>query len=102
MGDDIFVDEVLKYNITNPIEILNWYRNLYYREPVNTERGIMADAINDLFMEMKELKADNERLRDMWAKTTSDLSKCEAKKMEYKSMLDNAYEIIGKMTDRWG
>lgn len=28
-------------------EILNYYRNLYYAEPQVTERGIMANAIND-------------------------------------------------------
>lgn len=33
--------------------ILNWYRNLNYKEEPNTERGIMARAINDLFMALK-------------------------------------------------
>lgn len=28
-------------------EILNYYRNLYYAEPQATERGIVANAIND-------------------------------------------------------
>ena len=32
-------------------DILNWYRNLYYTNSDNTERGIMARAINDLFIE---------------------------------------------------
>ena len=30
-------------------EILNYYRNLYYAEPQVTERGIVANAINDFF-----------------------------------------------------
>lgn len=29
-------------------EILNWYRNLYYKEPYSTERGITALAINEI------------------------------------------------------
>ena len=29
-------------------DILNYYRNLYYKEPIWTERGIVADAINKL------------------------------------------------------
>lgn len=29
-------------------EILNYYRNLYYTEPQVTERGIVANAINEL------------------------------------------------------
>lgn len=57
MEDNVFTKEVLKDSVTDPLEILNWYRNLYYREPVHTERGIMADAINNLFMEYKIIKA---------------------------------------------
>lgn len=33
-------------------EILNYYRNLYYTEPQVTERGIVANAINDFFNEI--------------------------------------------------
>ena len=51
-----FVETIKDYNITNPLEILNWYRNLYYKEPSNTERGIMAIAINDVFMKYKEVE----------------------------------------------
>ena len=32
-------------------EILNYYRNLYYAEPQVTERGIVANAINDFLSE---------------------------------------------------
>ena len=35
------------------MNILNWYRNLYYQDEPNTEHGIMARAINELFMEAK-------------------------------------------------
>lgn len=53
MNDNTFAEEVIEGNITDPIEILNWYRNLYYKEPSNTERGIMANAIGDLFMKYR-------------------------------------------------
>jgi hypothetical protein len=33
-------------------EILNYYRNLYYAEPQVTERGIVANAINDFFADV--------------------------------------------------
>ena len=33
-------------------EILNYYRNLYYAEPQVTERGIVANAINDYFKQI--------------------------------------------------
>lgn len=36
------------------MDILNWYRNLYHTENTNTERGIMANAINDLFMSIND------------------------------------------------
>ena len=49
--ENIFLEEIQKDKIVRPLEILNWYRNLYYTENSNTERGIMARAINDLFME---------------------------------------------------
>ena len=39
--------------------IFNWYRNLYYKEGNNTEQGIIADAINDLFMDLKNRKAED-------------------------------------------
>lgn len=53
MDDKYFVEEVVKNNMDS-LEILNWYRNLYYKEGNNTERGIMALAINDLFMMYKK------------------------------------------------
>lgn len=37
------------------MSILNWYRNLYYKAEPDTEHGIMARAINDMFMKAKEL-----------------------------------------------
>ena len=37
------------------MSILNWYRYLYYRAEPNTEHGIMAKAINDMFMKAIEL-----------------------------------------------
>ncbi len=48
-GENYFVREVYKGGMTDPKEILNWYRNLYYKEGADTERGVMARAINDLF-----------------------------------------------------
>lgn len=55
MYENDFVEEVVEDHITDPVEILNWYRNLYHTEPSGTERGIMADAINSLFMKYKNV-----------------------------------------------
>lgn len=50
--DGVFVSNVNKND--SYMDILNWYRNLYHAEPLITERGIMANAINDLFMSLKD------------------------------------------------
>lgn len=39
----------------DPLEILNWYRNLYYQEEYPSAHRIMAEAINDLFMKYKDV-----------------------------------------------
>ena len=53
-GENFFVREVYDKDITEPLDILNWYRNLYYKEGKDTERGLMAWTINDLFVKYKE------------------------------------------------
>lgn len=52
--ENTFVKEVKEHNMTDPLDILNWYRNLYHTEDNHTEHGIMAWAINDLFMQYKK------------------------------------------------
>ena len=47
-----FVEEAKK--IKYPVDILNWYRNLYHNEDEDTEQRIMAEAINKVFMELKD------------------------------------------------
>ena len=46
------------------IEILNYYRNLYYAEPQITERGIIANAINEIFNLINRQRAEIERLKE--------------------------------------
>lgn len=50
-GENYFVREIFKSNMKDPLEILNWYRNLYHNEDADTERGFMARVINTLFTE---------------------------------------------------
>lgn len=40
------------------VEILNYYRNLYRADPSNTERGIVANAINDALLTIAQIKAE--------------------------------------------
>ena len=47
------VQSIINNGGTLNIDILNWYRNLYCKEPINTERGLMTRIINDIFMELK-------------------------------------------------
>lgn len=46
--EEHFVKGVEKCN--SPEDILNWYRNFYYKEDDNSERRIIAEAINDFFV----------------------------------------------------
>lgn len=46
------------------MNILNWYRNLYYQAEPDTERGIMARAINETFMKLKELDVLNKLTKE--------------------------------------
>ena len=48
------VNQMITNHKTTNTDILNWYRNLYYKEELDTERYIMAKVINGLFMEMKD------------------------------------------------
>lgn len=47
MLEEYFIEGVEKCD--SPEDILNWYRNLYYKESENTERRIVAEAINEIF-----------------------------------------------------
>lgn len=58
--NEMFVEEVRNNNMT-PIEILNYYRNFYYKEDDDTEQYIMAKAINDIFMCFKGLYGSSEK-----------------------------------------
>lgn len=54
-----FIDGIDKLKNPNScLDILNWYRNLYYKFDKNTERGRVAWAINDLFMLLKKNNVD--------------------------------------------
>ena len=47
------VQSIINNGGTLNTDILNWYRNLYHKEGINTEHGLMARIINDIFMELK-------------------------------------------------
>lgn len=95
--ENTFVREVKEKNITEPSEILNWYRNLYHTEDNHTEHGIVAYAINDFFAdvvpksEVKRLEKDNEDLRNVLTNTINKYRNCEA---------DVAREIFALIYDR--
>ena len=60
--DECFIETA--QDIKDPVEILNWYRNLYYAENENTERGIMARAINDILPEYIRLKEKDNKKKE--------------------------------------
>lgn len=89
---EMFVEEVENNNMT-PIEILNWYRNFYYKEVAGTECRIMAEAINDIFMRLTDMGLINdERL----------LMSNEDYKLNYKNKqqnIKNLHETSNKYND---
>ena len=86
-GENHFIREIFKNDMQDPLEILNWYRNLYHNEDVDTERGFMARVINDLFANYKiESKAEKEYL------TAQDV-----RRMSRKEVRENYQLIIDSM-----
>ena len=57
-----FVDGCNNPKIDSNGKILNWYRNLYYKENEGTERRIIAEALNGLFMDLQDRGIDLESL----------------------------------------
>lgn len=63
--EEWFLDGIKQLkNPDNCFDILNWYRNLYYKEDKNTEHGKMAWTINEVLMKLKELDIDLYSLSD--------------------------------------
>lgn len=52
------------YEGLTPNQQLNLFRNLYYNDGYATERGIIANAINDILPEYHRQKAEIERLTE--------------------------------------
>lgn len=53
--DEMFIYFAETTKDMTAVEILNYYRNLYYADPQVTERGIVANAINDYFEQTKHM-----------------------------------------------
>ncbi len=67
------------------LEILNYYRNLYHADPSNTERGIVANAINDALTlinrqatEIEKVKSNCHKLCEYAEKKERELVKINA------------------------
>lgn len=87
-----FVEEVENSNMT-PIEILNWYRNFYRTENNNTEQGIMVNAINDIFMRLKDIGILNDERLNMSDEEYRNKGKYKISSKHN----DNTLEINGKL-----
>lgn len=64
-NENYFVKEIKKNknnHFKTDLDILNWYRNLYYKEESDTEQGIMARAINGLFMSLKNNGIETDKI----------------------------------------
>lgn len=70
------------------IEILNYYRNLYYAEPQVAERGIVANAINDMLGLINRQKAEVERYKRYYYRHEYDKWEKEIKTGAYKEFAE--------------
>lgn len=85
-GENHFIKEIFKNDMQDTLEILNWYRNLYYKEGADTERGFMARVINNLFMDYKiEPKIEK---RYLTAEEVRKMSQAEVKE-NYQLIMDS-------------
>ena len=53
------------YNSLPAIHQLNIFRNLYYNDGIATEKGIVANALNDILPQFDRQKAEIERLKEL-------------------------------------
>ncbi len=77
------------------IEILNYYRNLYYAEPQITERGIIANAINEIFNLINRQKSEIERLESQCENTQIGYNflKSDFERLKGSTIVNNIMEI---------
>ena len=95
--ENTFVREVKEHNMTDPFEILNWYRNLYHTEDNHTEHGIMAYAINDAFMAYKNV-VPNSEVESLQVELDAMRGAANSYKMHYESAkAEVAKEIFQKI-----
>ena len=97
--------EIIKaYEDLTSNQQLNLFRNLYYNDGFSTEKGIVANAINDILPkyckqqeEIDSLRADLKRVyaeRDAYI-CTSNFMKSEAVKEFAKRLEEYSYESMG-------
>lgn len=92
MLEEYFIEGVKTHD--HPEDILNWYRNLYYKENAGTERRIMAEAINYYFVDVHPFEL--RRVKKASAETIGDYIFHELHKNEkeylYKEIIRPALE----------
>ena len=89
-------------NDMSEIEILNYYRNLYYTEPQVTERGIVANAINDMFDLINRQKSEIERYKRYYYQHEYDKWEKRIKAEAYKEFAEKLQAFCkGIITQEW-
>lgn len=85
------------------VEILNYYRNLYHADSSNTERGIVANAINDALSTIARQKAEIDKLdielKAMRGAANSYKAEVERLKADNKIYIE-ANKVIGYQRDQ--
>lgn len=74
------------------IEILNYYRNLYYAEPQVTERGILANAINDVLGIINSQKEEIEQWQEEANSWQTIACQQSVDALSFSELIENAYK----------
>lgn len=74
------------------VEILNYYRNLYYAEPQVTERGIMANAINDVLGIINSQKEEIEQWQEEANNWQTIACQQSVDVLSFSELIENAYK----------
>lgn len=71
--EKMFLESIKDITNKDSAEILNFYRNFYYTQNENTERGIVAWAINNILPKYIKQEEELKKLRTKIAKFTKVL-----------------------------
>ena len=82
-----------------PEDILNWYRNLYYKDSILTEQGIVARALNYLLPKYCHYKESVEKYADVLLKKEDTTQLIAKERQQYYDAWQKAKSEIKRLME---